>query len=346
MKTKHKKMIILAVMIFVISAIFLFIVTYVFRVESPLINSVKNTLHLPAIIVDGRWISIKEVDENTASIKQFYESQREIYSDLGVRIDFDTEDGQKRLLIQKRKMLNNLVEGIAIAEIAKEWDITISDEAVQSAMERPMAEAGTQEAVKERLEKLYGWTLDDFGEKVVRRQLLEEKVAAKFEQENRATDEMRAKIDAVRKELQNGRDFADLAKQYSEGATAENGGVMGWFESRQLQDTIGDTITKMEVDTYSDVIETPLALHIVYLNDVHENDKGDKLYLVSHIIVKKQTFAAFLAEHMKQMHVREFLPLFVWNKGRGQFDFADTSLADFEVKMQQQALDLQKELLQ
>ena len=67
-------------------------------------------------------------------------------------------------------MINKLIEDITIAQLAQDWDISISDEAVEDAMNRPMNEMGSKQEVESRLEKLYGWSLDDFGKKVVRKQ--------------------------------------------------------------------------------------------------------------------------------------------------------------------------------
>ncbi len=316
--------------------------TYVFNFDSPAITTVRKALHLPAIVVDGHWISIGEIEENTASIKQFYENQD--FSKFGVRIDFDTEDGKKRLLLQQRKMINKLIEDIAIKEIAKEWGITISDEAVKTAMERPMAEMGTKESVQTRLENLYGWTLDDFGKKVVYGQLLREKVAARFDQTNEVTDEMRTRIKEAKKELDDGRDFADVAAKYSDGATASEGGVMGWFADGQLQDAIGKQIFSMEKGEYSDIIETPLGLHIVHVNEVADVD-GKKLVHISQIVVKKKTFVDFLDDKIKSMNVKVFLPEYEWDAQKGLIVFTDENMDMFERQMGEEAQNLQEKFL-
>ena len=343
MNTTYKKFFVIGGAIFFIITLAILIVTYVFRLESPAINSVRKTLHLPAIIVDGKWISISEIEENTASIKRFYESQD--FSPYGIRIDFATEGGKKRLLIQERKMLNKLIEDVAVEKIAQEWGITISDEAVTSAMERPMEEMGTRDGIERKLQDLYGWSLGDFGEKVVRGQLLRDKVAAKFEQENAITNEMREKIVQAKKELDDGRVFSDVATKYSEGHTAGEGGIMGWFNDKQLQDEIGKSVSNMAAGHYSDVLETPLGVHIVRVNDISQEDDGQKLMHISQVIVKKKTFAQFLSEEIMQMKVQEFLPMYEWDQSTGLFIFSDEKMIDFEEGMQKEALELRKEML-
>jgi len=324
----------------IVSAVLLF--TYVFRVNSPAIIVVRKVLHLPAITVDGKWITLSELEDNTASIKRFYENQD--FSQFGIRIDFDTEDGKKRLQLQERKMINKLIEDIAIEQMADEWNIRVSDEAITAAMERPMAEMGTKESVESRLENLYGWSLNDFGKKVVLGQLLREKVGTKFEQENHISGEMQTRMKNVKMELEDDRVFADVARKYSEGSTANAGGMMGWFSEGQLQDEIGKQIFSMEKGVHTDIIETPLGLHIVQVNDISQKD-DKKMVHVSQIVMRKKTFADFLNEQISNMNVKVFMPQYKWSVNEALIVFADDSMAQFEKITIEEAEQAQKDVL-
>ncbi len=333
MKENHKKLVIIAGSVVIIICIFLSLIIFVFRIDTPVVNYLRRVVHAPALIIGDTRISISDIEDNTSSIKRFYENQD--FSSYGIRIDFKTDDGKKRLKVQEKKMLNKLVEDVAIEQLAKNWKITLSEEVVQSAMDRPMAEMGTRENVESNLNNLYGWTIADFGKKVVRGQLLREKVAIKFDQENTVTEAMRQKITAAKKELDNGRDFADIAMQYSEGSTANEGGVMGWFAYNQLQDEIGKKIFTMDKGTYSDIIETPIGLHIVRINDVAE-ENDSKIVHISQIIIKKITFADYLTQHIKNMKIKVLLSQYQWDQETAMIVFKDQALIDFEKKMDEE----------
>ncbi|XLQ20108.1 MAG: peptidylprolyl isomerase [Candidatus Moraniibacteriota bacterium] len=344
MKKNIKKISIIAVAVIVVSFMSMLVFTYVFRIESPAITSVRKSLNLPAIIVEGDWITISELDENTASIKRFYENQD--FSQFGIRIDFDTEDGKKRLKLQERKMINKLVEDIAIERMADEWKINISDEAVIAAMERPMSDMGTKDVVAQRLDNLYGWSLNDFGKKVVFGQLLREKVTTRFEKENIVTDDMREKIQEAKKELDDGRIFADVAMKFSEGATASEGGIVGWFTDGLLQDKIGKKVLTMDKGDYTDVIETPLGLHLVKVNEVAETEDGKKIAHVSQIVIKKKTFVDYLNDEISMMDVKIFIPGYAWNSEKAMIIFAGDDMIQFEQEKIEEAKDVKKELLE
>ena len=342
MTNMYKKIFIILGVVLIITAGIVLIFTYVFRVDSPAVTTVRKALHLPAIIVDGQWISMTELEENTESIKRFYENQD--FSQFGIRVDFNTDDGKKRLQMQERKMINKLIEDITIERAADEWEISVSDEAVKTAMERPMEEMGTKESVESKLENLYGWSLDDFGRKVVRGQLLREKVGAKFEQDNPITQEMTQRLQEAKSELDDERTFADVAIKYSEGATAASGGVMGWFAENQLQDEIGKQIFPMQKGEYTDIIETPLGLHLVRVNDISEID-DQKLFHVSQIVIKKQTFADFLNQKIAQMKIQIFLPQYKWDAQEAMIVFSDDQMMQFEKKVYEEAQIAREEAL-
>jgi hypothetical protein len=342
MKDVYKKVAIIFGGVIIVVGIFVVLFTYFIRIDTPALNYLRGVLRVPAVIVGDTWITIKDVETNTASIRQFYENQD--FASYGIRIDFKTEDGEKRLKVQQKKMLNKIVEDIAVEKMAEEWGITLSDAAVRSAMDRPMNEMGTRENVESQLANLYGWDLDDFGQKVVRTQLLREKVAARFDQENPITDDMRDTMTRAQKELGDGRTFADVAAKYSEGATAQEGGVMGWFAQTQMQDAIGKQVFAMERGTYTDVIETPLGLHIVNVNDVSEDD-GVTLVHISQIVVKRQTFADYLSEYLRGMNVRVLMPGYEWDSERAMIVFSDSSMIDFEENMRAELQRMQEEQL-
>lgn len=57
--------------------------------------------------------------------------------------------------------------------------------------------------------------------------------------------------------------FADVAKAYSDGSKAEEGGDWGWVEPRDLRKEIASAISALEVGSVSGVIETVKGFYIV-----------------------------------------------------------------------------------
>ncbi len=72
------------------------------------------------------------------------------------------------------------------------------------------------------------------------------------------------KINNIRKKLENGADFGDMARKYSEGPDAENGGVLGFIAKGTLsQIAFEKQIFSLDVGQTSEPFETRLGWHIV-----------------------------------------------------------------------------------
>jgi peptidyl-prolyl cis-trans isomerase SurA len=71
------------------------------------------------------------------------------------------------------------------------------------------------------------------------------------------------KADDLHKRLVNGDDFNDLAKRYSEGSTAANGGELGTFQHGQLSKQIEDAVFKLEKGQITSVIQTKTGFEIL-----------------------------------------------------------------------------------
>jgi peptidyl-prolyl cis-trans isomerase SurA len=76
-------------------------------------------------------------------------------------------------------------------------------------------------------------------------------------------EEVQARANRVLQEARNGGDFANLARRYSEDATAANGGDLGFIRRGQALPEFEEVIFAMKEGDISDVTRTPNGLHIV-----------------------------------------------------------------------------------
>jgi len=73
---------------------------------------------------------------------------------------------------------------------------------------------------------------------------------------------------AVLAEAKNGADFTELAKKYSEDpAAGTDGGDMGRFKKGEMMPALESTITSMKPGEISELVSTPLGLHIIKLEE-------------------------------------------------------------------------------
>lgn len=77
-------------------------------------------------------------------------------------------------------------------------------------------------------------------------------------------DKARAKIDSIKKELDGGADFAELAKKYSDCPTGKSGGDLGAFPRRgAMVEAFASAAFATEVGKISDPVKTEFGYHLI-----------------------------------------------------------------------------------
>ncbi|MBS1149409.1 MAG: Peptidyl-prolyl cis-trans isomerase PpiD, partial [Myxococcaceae bacterium] len=91
--------------------------------------------------------------------------------------------------------------------------------------------------------------------------------ATKEDTEEKRT-EARQKIEGLKKQLAAGKDFAELAKQFSEDVeTKEKGGDLGLVERISLPPTLATAVFNLKVGEVTEPIETPLGWHLAKVEE-------------------------------------------------------------------------------
>ncbi len=78
----------------------------------------------------------------------------------------------------------------------------------------------------------------------------------------------REEADDLVKLLEDGADFATLAKERSTGPSGPNGGALGWFGKGDMVKPFEDAVLQLAVGEFSAPVETQFGWHVVRLNDL------------------------------------------------------------------------------
>jgi len=85
--------------------------------------------------------------------------------------------------------------------------------------------------------------------------------------EDAVKTEARERAEAVKKRIDNGEDFAALAKELSEGPSREKGGDLGYFKRGQMVKPFEKAAFAMKPGEVSDVVTTRFGFHIIKVID-------------------------------------------------------------------------------
>jgi len=334
MKIANMKKIKIATIVHLLSAVLLvvfsisLVLVYGFPHRNPWVSRFAEHSPYPlAIIQYTHGLTFQELTANMESVKRFYENQD--FSQIGLRVDFSTDEGKERLKVREKEVLNKMVEDKAIEILAREKGITISKEMAKQGVTRKLEEYGSGEDVTKNLERLYGWSLDDFEEKIVLPSLYQEKLEQAYMKEVDTTGAAKGKIEKAKKLLSTGKSFEEVAKEFSEGQTASQGGELGWFTLEDLAPELRKPVALQKIGMPSDIVESSLGYHILYVDEI-KKDKDKQLYKLRQIFARKKLFADWLTERLKQMHVTVLSPDYVWDKGTARIEFRSSELRDFE----------------
>lgn len=222
----------------------------------------------------------------------------------------------------REKILNVLIGQKLLWHAASEANLTVDDETLDRAYDEFVSRFENREAFELKM-KQAGYTEEVFRnnlrEKLSSQRWLQNNVLNKvsvsdqevgeFYEENKnqfidnpkinashiliqvpdGADEARIKessdrISDLKEQLDDGADFAELAKLHSEDSSAAKGGELGYFEKGVMVAPFEKAAFGLDVGEVSDIVRSPYGFHIIKLNDrkparqIQLTEIGDRIH--------------------------------------------------------------------
>ena len=261
-------------------------------------------LSLPAMAADTKSAGGKVAVINGVVITQaHYDKELKVHADRVSRQGQQISDEQMAAL--KKEVLDGLIEREVLYQESQKAGIKIDEQKVNDQMAGIRKRFPNEEEFKKALASM-GLTEEEVRTQIQRglaiRGLIDQKVANSIvvtDEETRAyydsnpqffkqpeqvkashilikveptADDAtkaaaRKKIEDIRKKLTDGGDFAELAKEYSEGPSAPKGGDLGYFRRGQMVKAFDDTAFSMKINEVSGLVESRFGYHLIKVYD-------------------------------------------------------------------------------
>jgi peptidyl-prolyl cis-trans isomerase SurA len=121
--------------------------------------------------------------------------------------------------------------------------------------------------------------------------------------------ELKKKADTALKRIQDGEDFGEIAKRYSDGSTAKQGGYLGIYKRGELSKELEDTVFKMQKNGLTPVMETKQGFLIMQVLEHYDEGEQSLAKVESEIEGKlyNQRLEPALREYLKTLREESYV---------------------------------------
>lgn len=273
---------------------------YKYGWENPAASSLAHALPLPAATVNGNTISYADYLDDLATVRRFFAKQ-------GAQAPGSGAPPSEQEI--RKGVLDRLVATEVLKEEATRFNVTVSQSDIDSEYQKFLSQDPSTDAAAQILD-LYGWTVDQFKNKVMRPYVMQQKLADIFSKDEKMNKDAEAKAKDILDKLKAGGDFADLAKQNSaDPGSAAQGGDLGWFEKGIMVPEFEKAAFAMKPGETSDLVKTQFGYHIIRVEDVEKDKKTGEVTRVkaAHILIAGPDVQAYLDGKLKEAKVKRYV---------------------------------------
>ena len=259
---------------------------------------------------------VAEIDDDTITVAEFTEEYFPLVEGYSTPSSDQEQEALKNL---KEALLDQLIEKRLILHEAPKMGITVSDDEVEEALasiKRGFPEGGFEEVVKDEAsllqwkERLHQRLLI---EKVINRvsqitSPIDEKTMMQYYEKHReqfvVTEQVRVRqivvkdrkdAESMLSKLKRGNPFDELARKYSSGPEAKEGGDLGFFGQGEMPEEF-DVVFSLQAGEISDIVQSPYGYHIFQVvAKVKRSESGftEVKDQIRQLIVRKEEEKAF-----------------------------------------------------
>ncbi len=276
----------LVVLIFVVGVP----LAYRFPDATPVMPAILDAVGAPVASLGGVWLSWHALSLDISAFKKQID---ELPAGSLPQIPSNDEI--------RTRALQRMIALTAGEKVLAARGVTIKPEDLAAREQVIAVESGGKDKMIEIIKKDFGWTYEEYVDRVIRATVIADKLYK---------EPARTKIAEIKKSITEGADFSMLAKQFGQDGTAEKGGDLGFFERGKMVPEFEAVVFSLEKGKVSDPVETQFGYHLIVVDDIKKKKDGTVTAVKArHILIKygSAETAAAVQQQVKDMKVRQFI---------------------------------------
>ncbi|OGF30593.1 hypothetical protein A2533_03785 [Candidatus Falkowbacteria bacterium RIFOXYD2_FULL_35_9] len=293
----NKKLIIIIIsvlVLFVFVSLSFGLLAYNKPMNSKFVNAVIRIVPYPAAIVDGKIIKLYDWQFEYAAWKKASDDSQTGVIDSQVKED----------------VLNKMIYDSIILKLAKKYKVTLNQADIDKEILTLADEQfeGSLDKLTEEIKNTFGWTLNDFEQRLIAPALYTQKLTETFASNEEAWQKALDEIHLIQADIDKAINFDVLAESRSDDTgSAVNGGELGWFGRGEMVPEFEEAAFSLEPGQISQPVRTEYGYHLILVEEVKKVEK-DGVEVVDqvkarHILIRPESFEEVLKQTVDSVKV-------------------------------------------
>lgn len=272
---------------------------YRFHQYNTFIYRVTQVVPFPVAKADHNYVDYENYLFELRRFVHYYQTQQ--------RQTFDSSN-QDQLQRFRNQALNRVIDDAYIKILAKQNKVSVSGKEVDARVNqaRNQNRLGSNNKVfSDVLRDYWGWSVSDF-KRSLKQEILAEKVSAKLD------TAAEARANAALAQIRSGKDFAEVAKTYSDDPSKANGGDYGFSISRSnpnVPPEVVDELFRLKAgQTSAIVLASPILANAPpTLQIVKVTQTDGKNLTAQHILINLKDPSSYVADYKSKHPAKKYV---------------------------------------
>ncbi len=256
--------------------------------RGPWVSRLALAAHLPGLFVNGRILPLIDFFEDTEALAKYWDRSE---------LSFTKEQLQEQVL-------KSWVEKEVIKQLAQAKGLALTEAEISQQLDFVLTNSGSSLELENLIGSLYGWSLAEYTDKIIKPLLLAQKLENDFYQSaGRAAAQ--AQLAKLRDQILDEEiEFKKAAPEINEDASKFTEGDLGWFALGEIAPELELAALSLEAGALSPVLESRFGYHVLKLEEKVVNQATSQTtFHLSHLFKAKPSFNDYLNEQIKKAKV-------------------------------------------